>query len=767
MRPPTLPNLAEITRCPHCGTAVEGPEGTYCCAGCEVAAAIITGAGLERYYVEREAFAPRPETAEGAWDLVPVDALPDGMATARLVVDGLRCASCVWVTEQILTRTPGVHAATVSYATGRASLRWDPNQTDLSTLAGRIAALGYRPRALHEAPVPDHDLMTRAALAGVATIAIMGTYEALYAGWWFGSMDPAFAALFRWVSLALATPVALWSAAPFFAGAWNGLRHRVLHMDLPIALGIAVLYAHGIVATVTAGEGYLDSLVMLVALLLAGRMLEARGRRRASEAATALVATIPRTARRSVGDRLETVPIADLRPGDSIDVGAGEELAADGTVTEGSGQLRMSLVTGEAEPVLVCPGSRVVAGTVLLDGALTVRVTATGDDTVVHAMALQLHAAADRALRPTAADRIAPWFTVATLVAAALTLAFWWHAGVGTAVSRTVAVLVVACPCALALSHPLAAAAALGASARRGLLFRSGSAILDLDSIDLVALDKTGTVTAGELSVGSADDPALRVAAGLERYSNHPVARAIVAAASARDIALPRGTDVRERAGVGVSGEVDGRRWEIRSGGPGEVRLVDDRGGESVIRLADSVRADAVATVARLKAAGLGVVLLTGDHEESARRIADQVGVDEVIARADPAAKAEWIQAARSRGRRVLFAGDGLNDGPAIAAADVGIAMGTGAASSVLVADGIVASDGLVPLLAGFRAARAGARVVRANQRFSLIYNALAVTAAAAGWVNPLVAAILMPLSSALVIWGASRVEIAVRRAEA
>ncbi len=657
--------------------------------------------------------------------------------------------------------------ATVSYATGRTTLRWDPRRTNLPTLAGRIASLGYRPRALGNESTVDHDLMTRTALAAVATVAIMGTYEALYAGWWYGGMDPAFAALFRWVSLALATPVALWSAGPFFTGAWNGLRHRVLHMDLPIALGIAALYVQGVVATLTAGEGYLDSMVMLVALLLAGRMLEARGRRRAAEAATALVATIPRTARRSVGDRLETVPVGELRTDDLIDVGAGEELAADGFVTEGSGQVRMSLVTGEAEPVAVCPGSRVVAGTMLLDGALTVRVTAVGQGTLVHAMALQLHAAADRALRPTAADRIAPWFTAVTLLAAALTLAFWWDTGVAVAISRTVAVLVVACPCALALSHPLTAAAALGASARRGLLFRSGSAILDLEAIDLVVLDKTGTVTAGQLTVGSADDHVLRVAAGLERYSHHPVARAIVAEASARDIALPRGTDVRECAGVGVSGLVDGRRWDLRSGGPGEVRLVDDRGGESVIRLGDAVRADAVDTVAKLKAMDLRVVLLTGDHEETARQVGHEVGVDEVGARVDPTAKAEWIAAARARGHHVLFAGDGLNDGPAIAAADVGIAMGTGAASSVLVADGIISGNGLAPLLAGFRAARAGAKVVRANQRFSLVYNALAVSAAAAGWVNPLVAAVLMPLSSGLVIWGASRVDAAVRRAEA
>jgi P-type E1-E2 ATPase len=213
-----------------------------------------------------------------------------------------------------------------------------------------------------------------------------------------------------------------------------------------------------------------------------------------------------------------------------------------------------------------------------------------------------------------------------------------------------------------------------------------------------------------------------------------------------------------------VSGLVDGLRWELRSSGPGEVKLVGEGGDEHLIRLGDAVRADAVATVGRLKALGLRTVLLTGDHEEIARRIAGDIGVDEVVARLDPAAKGEWVRAARGRGHRVLFAGDGLNDGPAIAAADVGIAMGTGAASSVLVADGVVSSNGLAPLLAGIRAARAGAAAVRANQAFSLAYNVLAVTAAAAGWVNPLVAAVLMPLSSVAVIWGASRVEAKVRR---
>jgi P-type Cu2+ transporter len=754
-------------RCPHCGTAVEGGGDAFCCRGCEVAAAIIRGAGLERYYEERRAFAPRPEPVEPGWDRVAVEPAGDGTVRARLQVDGLRCASCVWVTEQVLQRTPGVAEATVSYATGRATLRWDPGHTDLAALASRIGALGYRPRALGGVDPGDHDLMARTALAVFAATALMGTYEALYAGWWFGAMDPAFAALFRWVSLLLATPVTLWSAAPFFIGAWSGLRHRVLPMDLPIALGIAVLYLQGFAATLTAGQGYLDSLTMLVALLLVGRLLESRGRRRAADAATALVATIPRTARRAEGERLVTVPIEALASGDRIDVGAGEEFAADGVITDGAGQVRMALLTGEAEPVAVGPGDRVAAGTVLLDGALTVRVTAVGQDTVVHGMAAQLHAAADRGMRPSAADRIAPWFTAATLVAAALTFAWWHAAGLGVALARTVAVLVVACPCALALSQPLAAAAGLGACARRGLLLRSAQALLDLDGVDVVALDKTGTVTAGAMSVASAPDEVLRVAAGLERYSSHPIARAIVAEAAARDIPLPSGTEVREEPGVGMVGTVDGRRWMLRRGGPGEIRLIDDRAGERIIRLGDATRGDAATTVAGLRRSGRQVVLLTGDHPEVAARVAREAGIDEMVAGADPAAKVAWIERARRQGHRVLFAGDGLNDGPALAAGDVGVAMGTGAASSVLVADGVISNGTLGPLLTGVRAARAAQRVIRINQRFSLGYNVLAVGAAMAGLVNPLVAAILMPLSSGVVIWGASRVEAAVRRAAA
>ena len=427
----------------------------------------------------------------------------------------------------------------------------------------------------------------------------------------------------------------------------------------------------------------------------------------------------------------------------------------------------MALVTGEAEPVAVGPGSRVVAGAVLEAGALTVVVERAGDDTLLRRMARELGEAADRGLAPTAADRIAPWFTLATLIVAALTAVAWYLiGGSGPAIARTVAVLVVACPCALALSQPLAAAAGLGATARRGLLLRSADPLLGLADVDIVALDKTGTVTGGLPRVVSASDAALRIAAGLERFSTHPIARAILAEADQRGIPLPRAAEVVEQPGVGIRGTIDGARWEASAGGAGELVLHGPDGTRHIIRLGDRAREDAARTVARLRDNGLRVVLLTGDHPEVAMAVARDCGIDEVLARQGPEEKRTWIQARQAEGHRVLLAGDGINDGAALAAADVGVAMGSGAAASVLVADGVVAGAGLEPLLAGRRAAIAARRAIRINQRRSIAYNISAVAAAALGLVNPLVAAILMPLSSGMVIWGALGVERAMRREE-
>ncbi len=769
---------ALVTRpCTHCGTAMEvaadpGEGPAFCCHGCEMAYEIIQGAGLGQYYDERETAANRPTVVrDSGWASVPQVALDDGTHQASLRIDGLQCAACVWVTEKVLQDTPGVTDARISYATGRCELQWNPEAVQLDDVLGKVARLGYQPRALDVARAPDRDLLLRLGVALFSAGNVMMFASAVYLGW-IDTMEPAFAALFRWTSLALATPVAVWSAAPFFRSAWAGLQNRVLHMDLPISIAVAVLYSHGIYATLNHFDGYLDSLTMLVALLLVGRLLEQRGRRRAAEAAQALAAQAPHMVRRVTPDGVADVPSNTLGIGDRIVVSMGEEVGGDGRVTRGHGAVQMSLLTGESEPVEVSVGDRVVTGAVLVNGELEVEVEAAASESVLARMAAGLREAADRPIDPSVADKIAPWFTGATLLVAALTFAITAWMG-GAALEATVAVLVVACPCALSLARPLALSAGLGAAARRGLLFRSGDALLKLADVDLVVFDKTGTVTGGRPEVIRADDSVLRLAAGLERASIHPIARAILDEAARRHIALPVAERLTEVPGIGVAGLIDGRPLVVRAAGPGCVQVVeatDPHAPAAVvigeILLADAVRTDSRTSIDALRTLGVDVALLTGDHPEVANRIAQEAGIDVVAAGMTPDRKSAWIASRQASGRTVLFVGDGLNDGPALAAADVGVAMGTGAASSVLVADAVIAAHSLGPVVSGLRASRAAQVAVDSNLRRSLLYNVVAVTAAVLGFVNPLVAAISMPLSSALVIFGALSVERSVARAE-
>ncbi len=725
--------------CPHCATPVEEPG--FCCPGCEMAAAIIRGAGLERYYQDRTAPGVRPEPVVAAWSEVPVTMEPDGACTVRLHVGGLTCAACAWVTERAVLALPGVEQATVSPTSGRARVRWNPAEVDLAAICGRIGALGYRPRPLAHAAAPDRDLLLRLGVAAFCAMNVMLLSAGLYAGW-FAGIAPREAALLRWTSLAIATPAALWSAAPLLQGAWGALRHRLLSVDLPVAVGIIAMYAHGVWATLRGEEAWLDSMTMLIALLLGGRVLEQGGRRRAVEAAQSLAGFAPATARRVLGDRVESVPANRLAVGDRVMIGLGEQVPADGVVMDGRGRMEMAMLTGESEPVGIGEGDRVVAGGVVAEGSFEVRVTAAGEDTLVARMAAELAAAADRPSAPVLADRLAPAFTLATLVLAALATVLQ-GGGAG------LAVLVVACPCALALAAPLTTAAGLGACARHGLLVRSGDALRRLAEVDLVVFDKTGTLTGGHPEVVEADPAALRLAAALARHSSHPVARALVAACAARGIPLATAREVRELPGEGLVGEVDGAPVRF-------VRGVVEGVGE--IHLRDALRPDAPRVVAAL---GQRVALLSGDRREVANAIAKEAGVGEVIAPAGPAEKVAWIRARQAEGRVVCFVGDGVNDGGALAAADVGIAMGAGAASSVLVADAVLVGEGLAPVAAGLRVARSARGAMRASVIRAVVYNAAAVAVAMAGWMNPLIAAIAMPISSGVAVWGARRVEAA------
>lgn len=770
--------VAEAHGCTWCGVGLLDSEERFCCSGCATAAALVEGAGLgEQYFAARLQPAPRPEGRARGWAAVPVAVGKDGRASITLAVDGLRCASCTWLVEHVLERTEGVVGCRVSYASGRATVAWVPALTDLDRIAARIAALGYAPR-LTQDPRNDRDLLLRLGVAAFLALNVMGLHAAVYAGW-FQGMDVRFEALFAWMSLVLATPAALWCAAPFHRAAWAGLTApgplRLadrLHLDLPISLGVLVAWVHGVLATVAPGwrtDTWLDSMTMLVALLLAGRALEGRGRRQAAEAAAALAGLAPVLARRMdpEGGVHEVAP-ERLQRGDRLVVAAGEEVAADGVVLEGSAEVRMDLLTGESRPVHRGPADAVVAGAVLLDGNLVVEVGAVGEETLVQRLAAGLGASLDRAEVPGLADRLAPAFTAATLLVAASGGVAWSaSAGLAEGLRVTLAVLVVACPCALALAGPTALAAALGACARRGLLLRSGEALLRLGEVDVAALDKTGTLTHGRLAVTGSDE-ALGLAAALERHSAHPVARAIVREATDRGLPLARATLVRELPGQGIVGQVGGDRVWVERAGAGRVTVDRVRGGvrETVglLELADTVRPDARGAVAAFVAQGVRVTLLTGDHADVAAAVGRAAGLDHALAGLSPEDKVAEVQRLQASGRRVLFCGDGWNDAPALAAAHVGVAMQGGAAASVLVADGVVQSSRLGPLVVGRQAAVLARATVRSSLALSLVYNVVTVGLALAGLVNPLVAAVLMPVSSAAVVARSRRLGRAIDR---
>ena len=763
----------DTLHCAHCGTPVRRDaaawyqEQPYCCHGCLGVARLVRENGWDRFYEKREGWSPSPEASadtrafdDESWQQTAVRQGDAGILEVDLQVDGIRCAACTFLVERAVGSLDGVTDCQVSYGNGVARISWDPAKLKLGDIARRMTEVGYRPLLSKRTSSANRELLARFGVAAFCAGNVMTLSVASYAGW-FDGMAPHFAALFRWASLVVTTPAVFYSSVPFFERAWSGIREKVPGMDVPIALAIVLLYAHGVAMTVSGHEGYLDSLTMLIALLLAGRFVEDAGRSRAEDAAASVVSQAPTVVRRRTVDGVEEVAVQRIQCGDRILVGNGMVLPLDGHIVDGAARLDMSLLTGESVPVAVQEGEPISAGSLVVDGSLEVVVERVGEETTLSRIARRVADA--RMSRPKVmrwADRIAPVFTVATLMVASLTFAAWaFVGGVSAALPPTVAVLVTACPCALALATPTALAVAMGAAARRGAWVRDADAVLALGGIDQVMVDKTGTVTEGKPQVIDASDGALQLAAAIERGSSHPIARAILAEARQRGLALLPAREIHEVAGVGISGVVDGRTIEVGRGLTGvAVRANGELIGE--ILLKDRLRAD---TVAVLRTISQPISLLTGDTERAANEFQRQVTAADlrvsVAAGMSPESKARWIELARTNGSHVLYVGDGLNDAAALQAADVGVAMSSGAEATVLAADIVVLRPSLQPVRDAIRVGVLTRQALRRNGALSIVYNVSAVTAAAFGYVDPLVAAILMPVSSLMVIVGALSIE--------
>jgi Cu2+-exporting ATPase len=783
--------------CYHCGEPVpenldlsvdiDGVARAMCCPGCQAVAQMISGSGLDSFYRMRTEFNPRPEAGEAGQHYLIYDdpavcedfsrLQEDGSYRTRLLVSGISCAACTWLIEHALQAMPGVSHASVHLARHSLDLEWDPKQQALSAVFLKLEQLGYQgwPWQAHahaEIIEKEHKQSLRQlAVAGLAMMQVGMFAIALHAGDLQG-ISLEYRGLMRWVSLLISTLVVFYSARSFFRNAWNNLRHGHLVMDLPVALAIGLAWSASAWATWTnSGQVYFDSVAMFTFFLLLGRFLEKQVRQREILRQTDLQSLLPPSVQRQSGGDWETVATRTIAPGDILQLTAGSAVPADGEVIEGNAHVDESAFSGEHLPRSIGPADTVAAGTLLLDGSPLLRVSASGNQTRLAQM-LETLTRAQR-FKPRAvllADRIAGWFVATLLLLAIAVASYWMQNDPQQALWITLSVLVVSCPCALALATPAALASATSSLRQQGLLLSGEQALEQLELCDTILFDKTGTLTRGKPVLESSQamggvslHRCLQIAAALERHSNHPIARAFPAVSGALQI-----TDADNRTGAGISAVIEGMKCRIgsreyvRELNPGLAPPPSEDGHWIALaspdetlawfQLGDELREEADRVITTLRSRGLQVELLTGDSSGQGTLLADRLSMDAVHCGFDPQQKLDYIRTLQQRGHRVAMVGDGLNDAAVLAAADCSFAVNNATDLAKAQADGIVLGNRLDALLAAFTTATRCRRIIRQNIAWALAYNALAIPLAAAGLIPPWAAALGMSASSLLVV---------------
>lgn len=793
--PPRLP-----VECAHCGLPVAASDITadgpsFCCAGCRSVYAIVQGSGLGAYYQYRDGERPaKVATVTGApakyrlfdeasFQAAHVVVADNGQRSAELLLEGIHCSACVWLVERVGRVVPGVVQARLDLSRGVVSLVWNGERTSLSEIARGLESLGYAAHPTTQARAAavkqrDRELLLRLGIAGAAAGNVMLMAFALYSGA-FSGMELAYRSLFRWASLGIATPTVFWAGALFLRGGWAALRTRAPHMDLPVSVGILTGYVGGAVNTFSGhGEIYFDSLCTLIFLLLVGRYLQQSHHRRSSSQSELLLALAPQSAHVLESGVERDVPAGAVMPGATVKVGAGERIPIDGVVLRGDANVDTSLLTGEPMPLSAQVGDRVYAGTTCQSGELWLRVECAGAETRLGRLMASVEATQrERAPIVRLADRVAGYFVVGILVVAAFTLAFWLHFDASRAVDHTVALLVVTCPCALGMATPLSISVALRRAASAGILFKGGEFVEELARPGLIVFDKTGTLTQGhpELLAWTGDDSLRAPLRALEAASSHPLARSIQRAIPENELGV---ADAEELAQGGITGVVAGERLLVGSPTLLEQELgqlpswaqelveVHARAGRTPVLVAaagrvravaafgDAVRSEAGANLSELARLGFTFQILSGDHQRVVDGVACELGIplSQAFGGKSPEAKLEHIAALRREGRRVIMVGDGVNDAAAMAAATVGVAVHGGAETCLQAADVFATRSGLAPVAEAARGSRRALATIRRGIAVSLAYNVAGIGLAMAGLLSPLVAAIMMPLSSISVV---------------
>jgi len=784
----------------HSSVKIDGNPRSMCCYGCQAVAQTIVDNGLDDYYRHRTAMPVSGET------LVPDElrklALYDHpdiqksfvietdahLKEAVLILEGITCAACIWLNERHLMQLPGVKSVQVNYTTHRARISWDESIIKLSKILAEIQLLGYN---AHPYSAQSSDALRkkqrkidlrRLAIAGLSAAQVMMFAVALYAGAAFG-MEKSTAQLMRYVSLVISLPVVFYAAWPFYRNAWYALATRKLTMDVPVSLAIISAFV-GSAWVTWRGEGvvYFDAITMFTLFLLATRFLEQGAKERSVEAAENLLKMAPAMATRIQNGQQELVPVLDLQAGDMILAKPGEVIAADATVVEGESSADEALLTGESRPVAKRAGNSVIAGSINLDGPLFLRVSGVGENTVLAGIVRLLdRAQAEKPRIAQMADRVAGYFTGILLVLTAIAGGVWLWIDPGKTFEVVLAVLVVTCPCALSIAAPAAMAAAGSHLLRRGTLLTRGHALETLAQVTHVVFDKTGTLTYGKpilhqaVALGRIDAQyCLRMAASLEQASEHPLASSFLMAVDQSD--LLQVEQAQNVPGKGVAGYIDGVRYTLGNKsitanhpaideralgeypeGATVVWLSDDKETLAAFVLSDELRKEAAELIAQLKQAGLRVSILSGDAESAVKHFADKLGIERYRAAMRPEDKLAALQAMQQAGDVVAMVGDGVNDAPVLAGAQVSIAMGGGTQVAHASSDIVLLSENLTEIWHALETGRATMQVIKQNFAWAIGYNLLALPFAAMGFVPPWLASLGMSTSSLVVVLNALR----------
>ena len=794
--------MAEVA-CTHCNLTfsedvmiIEG-EHYFCCKGCQGVYHLLNEEGLNSFYdrLGDTTLQPAGQKIDDLekFDLegfknkyIKVD--EDGLYEIHLIIEGIHCSACVWLNEKVLHKTEGVLEASINYTNNKAKVVWDPETVKLSKLIETIRSIGYNaypydPKLQEERAIATRKTYyTRILVAVFGAMNIMWLAIAHYAGY-FSGIQQSFKEILNWAEFALATPVLFYSGWIFFKGAYYGYRNHIVNMDTLVASGALSAYIYSIYAMLThRGEVYFDSVVMIITFVLVGKYLEVLSKKSAVDTLDGIMGTTPTEVTVIDNESKSLLPVENVIAGDTIELKPGEKVVIDGEVVWGEASFDESSLTGESEPVYKKQGDTILSGSICLDSVVRYKATKDMSGSMLTSIISLLEESITKKPRiEQLANTVSGYFSTTILLISLLTFVGWYiyQGSFETALIVAISVIVIACPCALGLATPMATLVGISMAAKRGILFKEATFLETMAQADILALDKTGTITEGRPSVVNAqlyDDfnPSLLYA--LVQTSNHPVSKGIQHYLETEYEHLKSPT-LHKISTIEAKGLKATYNNQTLAGGNEtllrELGIEVDTDSQNALfffsidqkpvarfELSDTIREDAKDAIAQIKSLGIEVVMLTGDHLQSAQKVAKEVGIERIYAKLLPQEKASLIDTFHKEGHIVVMAGDGINDAIALASSDIAIAMGNGADVAISVSDIVLLDEKPLRIFEAFRLSRRTFRAVKENLGFSLLYNVVAVPLAVLGFVNPLVAALSMSLSSLIVVGNSMRIKL-------